>query len=100
KAVQINGKLAGVIGLDIQLEALTAKIADSELSYGGYPVIFDPEGIAIVHPTLRGENLMELPFIEDMYTSGALKGSIDYEYEGSNKVIVFATIPDIDWKVG
>ena len=100
KAVWINGKFSGVMGLDIQLEALTAKIAEDELGYGGYPVVFDPEGVAIVHPSLRGENLMELPFIEQMYASGNDKGAIHYDYDGHNKVIVFATIPTVNWKVG
>ncbi len=100
QAVQLDGQLVGVVGLDIQLEALTNQIAGNELSHDGYPVILDAEGTAIVHPTLRGEDLMDLAFINQMYTAGEAKGSIQYQYEGSDKVIVFATLPGVDWKVG
>ncbi|CAM3274632.1 methyl-accepting chemotaxis protein [Filibacter tadaridae] len=100
KAVQANGKLVGVIALDIQLGALTEKISSSEIGYDGYPVVFDTEGTAIVHPTLRGENLMELPFIAEMYEGGNDKGAIHYEYEGTGKANIYATIPKFGWKIG
>jgi methyl-accepting chemotaxis protein len=100
QAVQLDGQLVGVVGLDIKLDALTNQIAGNQLSHDGYPVILDAEGTAIVHPTLRGENLMDLAFINQMYTSGNSKGSIQYQYEGLDKVIVFATLPGVDWKVG
>ncbi|MFC5588718.1 methyl-accepting chemotaxis protein [Sporosarcina soli] len=100
QAVQLDGQLVGVVGLDIQLEALTNQIAGNQLSHDGYPIILDAEGTAIVHPTLRGENLMDLAFIDQMYTPGNSKGFIQYQYEGLDKVIVFATLPGVDWKVG
>ena len=44
KAVQSNGKLIGVVGLDVQLVALTDKIAASDVGYDGYPIVLDAEG--------------------------------------------------------
>lgn len=55
KAVQANGKIIGVVGLDVQLAALSDKIIASEIGYDGYPAVFDLEGTAIVHPTLGGK---------------------------------------------
>ncbi|MEK4406577.1 methyl-accepting chemotaxis protein [Sporosarcina sp. FSL K6-6792] len=100
KAVLANGKLIGVVGLDIQLAALTDKISASEIGYNGYPVIFDVEGTAIAHPTLRGENLMNLPFIAEMYKEGNEQGEIYYEYEGVTKANIYSTIPRFGWKIG
>jgi len=100
KSVQANGKLIGVVGLDIQLAALTDKVSSSDIGYDGYPVIFDTEGTAIAHPTLQGENLMNLPFIAEMYEEGNEQGAIYYEYEGSEKANIYSTIPKFGWKIG
>jgi len=100
KSVQANGKLIGVVGLDIQLAALTDKVSSSDIGYDGYPVIFDTEGTAIAHPTLQGENLMNLPFIAEMYEDGNEQGAIYYEYEGSEKANIYSTIPKFGWKIG
>ncbi|MEK5184601.1 methyl-accepting chemotaxis protein [Solibacillus sp. FSL W7-1324] len=99
-AINENGKLVGVVGLDLQLAALTEKISKSEVGYNGYPVIFDTEGTAIVHPTLHGENLMNLPFIAEMYKEGNEQGLIHYEYEGVSKANIYSTIPKFGWKIG
>ncbi|MEK5071428.1 methyl-accepting chemotaxis protein [Sporosarcina sp. FSL K6-1508] len=100
KAVQSDGKLIGVIGLDIQLTALTAKVSSSDIGYDGYPVLFDAQGTAIVHPTLHGEDLMDLPFIEQMYKEGNKNGVIYYDYEGIEKANIYSTVPKLGWKVG
>ncbi|MEK5071430.1 methyl-accepting chemotaxis protein [Sporosarcina sp. FSL K6-1508] len=99
KAVQKNGNLIGVIGLDIQLDTLAKTISDSDIGYNGYPVLFDSTGLAMVHPTLAGENLINLPYIEEMFIGDQNKGAIHYTHEGSDRVNVFATIPEFDWKV-
>ena len=76
KAVLSNGKLIGVIGLDIQLGALTDKIAASDVGYNGYPILLDTEGIVLAHPESQGDNFMDLPFIANMYKDGNEKGAI------------------------
>ncbi|WP_438316145.1 methyl-accepting chemotaxis protein [Sporosarcina sp. FA9] len=100
KAVHSNGKLIGVIGLDIQLASLTDKVSSSHIGYDGYPVVFDTEGTAIAHPTLHGENLMDLPFIAKMYEGNNERGAIHYDHEGIAKSIIYSTIPKFGWKVG
>jgi methyl-accepting chemotaxis protein len=99
KAVQSNGQVVGVIGLSIELSALTETISKMQLSFDGYPTILDSEGVIIAHPTLSGENGMDLPFIADMYASGKESGDIQYHYEGEDKALMFTTIPELDWKV-
>ncbi|MEK4711592.1 methyl-accepting chemotaxis protein [Sporosarcina sp. FSL K6-5500] len=99
KAVLKNGKLIGILGLDIQLASLAESISGSDIGYNGYPVLFDATGAAMVHPSLSGENLMTLPYIEEMYIGGLDEGAIHYTHEGSDRVNVFSSIPDFDWKI-
>lgn len=99
KAVQSDGKVVGVIGLSIELSALTENISEMQLSFDGYPTILDSEGVIIAHPTLSGDNGMDLPFIAEMYASGKESGDIRYHFEGEDKALMFITLPELDWKV-
>ena len=89
-----------MLGLDIQLSALTENFADKELGYNGYPVMLDQEGVAIVHPSMRGESLVNLPFIEEMYGEEEYDGVVYYSHEGTDRVIIYTTIPEFNWKIG
>lgn len=93
KAVQSNGMVIGVVGLDVQLAALTDKISAVEVGYNGYPVVFDTEGTAISHPILHGKNLIDYPFIAEMYQDYNEQGAIHYVYEKVPKSIIYSTIP-------
>lgn len=99
KAVQENGKIIGVVALDVQLGALTDKISTSEIGYDGYPAILDVEGTAIAHPSLHGENLMDLPFVAEIYEDGTERDAIHYVHEEVSKVMIYSTIPKFGWKI-
>ena len=98
KAILHNNEVQGVLGLDIRLDALTNKIAEKEIGYKGYPIILDQDGIAIVHPTLRGESMADHDFFNDMNESD--HGTIYYSDEGHDKISVFTTSPGLNWKIG
>ncbi|MCA1054900.1 methyl-accepting chemotaxis protein [Rossellomorea aquimaris] len=100
KAVVADNKIIGVIGVDVNLTRLTDRVADMELGYEGYPFLFGLDGTAIVHPTMRGENLSDLPFIKKMLDSEKKEGTIHYELDGEKKVLVYNTVPKTNWKVG
>lgn len=100
KAVEVNGKVAGVIGLTMDLSVFTAEIEETALGFNGYPVLLDNSGTAISHPTEQGESLMELPFIQKMYDSDNENDFIEYKADGANRLIVYSTIPDLGWKIG
>lgn len=99
-AVVEDGKTLGVVAFDIELEVLTEYIAQSEISHDGYPILLDNEGVAIVHPTLRSENLIELPYVAEMYAKADSDEPIFYNVEGINRINVYATLENIGWKVG
>lgn len=99
KAVLLNGKFTGVMGLDIKLNSLTQKIGASEIGYKGSLVLYDQTGVAISHPTKSGENMMEIPYVKSLYDkeSGDFKFTDD---KGKKNVTVFRTLPDYGWKLG
>jgi methyl-accepting chemotaxis protein len=100
KAVVSDNAIIGVVGVDVNLTKLTDRVSDMELGYEGYPFLFGLDGTAIVHPTNRGENLSNLPFIKNMLESEDKEGTIHYEFEGEEKVLVYNTVPKTNWKVG
>ncbi|MBU8881247.1 methyl-accepting chemotaxis protein [Bacillus sp. FJAT-29790] len=99
KAVQKDGKLVGVVGIDIEMASLVETVSKTKIGYNGYSILFDSKGTAMVHPTLQGENLLHLPYIEEIFTGDKNEGSIQYKHEGEDRVNVFATIPKLDWKI-
>lgn len=98
--VEKNGKIVGVAALDISLLTITDHLAQSEISHNGYAILLDPEGIGIVHPTLRGQSLAEYPYVKEMYDQGKEDGIVDYIHEGEPRLNVYSTLPDQGWKVG
>lgn len=99
-AIKDGSKVIGVMGIDFKLTQLLEMISAVEIGYNGYPFIFSSAGTAIVHPERVNENLMELPFIQEMYEDEDGKGIISYVYNGDNKLLVFETVPGVNWKVG
>ncbi|AXH98471.1 methyl-accepting chemotaxis protein [Sporosarcina sp. PTS2304] len=99
KAITKNGQLAGVVGLDITLKALTDEISSRDLGFGGYPILIDAEGLAIAHPTRVGKDVMDIPHFKKMYEADS--GVITYTDEnGIDKRNIYTTLPDFNWKVG
>ncbi|MGC8227863.1 methyl-accepting chemotaxis protein [Pseudobacillus badius] len=100
KAIVKDGKVAGVLGADIKLTAISEKISKSQLGYKGFPFILDADGVALVHPSEQGKKLIDEPFVKEMYNSGETEGVIHYEQKGEKKVNVYRTLPGVGWKIG
>ncbi|GLY09138.1 methyl-accepting chemotaxis protein [Pseudobacillus badius] len=100
KAIVKDGKVAGVLGADIKLTAISEKISKSQLGYKGFPFILDADGVALVHQSEQGKKLIDEPFVKEMYNSGETDGVIHYEQKGEKKVNVYRTLPGVGWKIG
>ncbi|WP_194841023.1 methyl-accepting chemotaxis protein [Sporosarcina cascadiensis] len=98
KAIRNNGDVIGVAGLDIQLATMSAEISASEIPYNGYAFLLDTEGTVIAHPESVGENLMDQAYVAKMYKDE--KGHFNFKNEGSEKVDMYTTIPELGWKLG
>lgn len=92
-------QVVGVIGIDISLDELESLVSDIKVSHNGYPFLLDQSGTALVHPTMRGEDLSQLSFIEEMYQSSD-KGTIDYTYEDQDRVLIYDSLNTTGWKIG
>lgn len=99
KAVQKNGEVIGVVGMDVSMEAFATAIAETELGFEGYPVLLDAGGTAMVHPSLENELLIDLPHIAQMYESGKENGVVQYREDGKDQINVYDTIPSQNWKI-
>ncbi|TQR20652.1 methyl-accepting chemotaxis protein [Psychrobacillus vulpis] len=98
KAVLDNGKVVGVLGIDILLSKLTDKLSSNELGFEGYPIIIENDGTAIVHPTKFGEDLSDYGYVPEMLASSS--GVVRNITESISNVTVFTTIPGLEWKIG
>lgn len=98
--VEKNGQFNGVLAFDLELTTLTNHLAQSDVSHEGYPILLDSLGFAIVHPTLDGENVMELPYVAEMYDSGQHSGTIHFQHDGIDRMNIYSTLDKLDWKVG
>ncbi|MGD7045604.1 methyl-accepting chemotaxis protein [Jeotgalibacillus proteolyticus] len=99
-AMVSNEEVLGVVGVDITLASLSEKMAQSQISYEGYPFVLSSEGIALIHPSLEGESLMDFEFIQEIYNSQESSGSITYELNGSEKMLVYTRAEDTGWLIG
>ena len=99
-AITDGSTLLGVVGADIKLSDLTAKMQKLDIGYKGYPFMMTANGTAIVHPTERGKNLSKYPFIKEVLTSKKEKGIVHYTLDGEKKIMVYQTIPSTKWTIG
>lgn len=93
-----TNEIQGVLGIDLELTRLTEMVNETKVGYNGYSVMLDTEGVALVHPTRQGDNLMELPFIKQMYDKK--EDYLAYTYENEKRIMPFTTIDQTNWKMG
>ncbi|CUA79030.1 methyl-accepting chemotaxis protein [Anoxybacillus suryakundensis] len=98
KAIVENGQVIGVIGLDVSLNTLAETVEQFHVGYNGYPVLFDQNKLAIVHPQYKGKDMSDHPVVKTMFSKD--KGAYEYEQDGEKRLLYFATIPKLNWKVG
>ena len=96
-----NGKLIGVIGMDILLETLSDAVKKASLDGKGYGFIMDSKGIVLAHPDekLISTNLMENESMkataQTMLKNG--NGNLQYSFGGEEKLMVYQQIPSTGW---
>ncbi|MFE7063810.1 methyl-accepting chemotaxis protein [Sutcliffiella sp. NPDC057660] len=98
KAIEVNGKVVGVMAADLSLQALGEIVKEKQVGYEGYSILLDNKGTALVHPNSMGENLLDLSYIKGIYDDES--GTQNYTDKGDNKVLVYETIGNTGWKVG
>lgn len=99
KAVKRNNTITSVIGLDIQLNALTNEFEQRQISFNGYAMVLDEEGIALVHPERQAEDLTDQSHIQKLYSNDKEQDVIYFTENGVDRVLVYTTVPNFDWKI-
>jgi methyl-accepting chemotaxis protein len=98
KAVTDGTRVVGAIGIDMSLDAVTKIVNGKNVGYHGYPVLFDQNGIAIVHPQYKGKNMSNNAAVKYMLKKES--GLYEYTFENEKRMMYFTTIPKLGWKVG
>ncbi|UTW69576.1 cache domain-containing protein [Anaerobacillus sp. HL2] len=94
-----TNEMIGVVGIDISLVDMEALISEVNVSHNGYSFLLDQSGRAD-YPTMRGEDLSELPFIKEMYSKFDNKGIIDYHFENKDRVLIFDSLKTTEGRDG
>ncbi|ERN51648.1 methyl-accepting chemotaxis protein [Alkalihalophilus marmarensis] len=99
KAVTSGTTVLGVVSFDLYLENLTSIINSSSPGYDGYFFLFDQSGIALVHPTLNGDQA-DHPVVSQFIQSENENGFMDYQSEGENRLLYYDTVSETGWRTG
>ncbi|MDD7796196.1 methyl-accepting chemotaxis protein [Clostridium sp. 'White wine YQ'] len=100
KAVTKDGKVIGVVSLDIDLNAMADKFKDSKIGDSGYAYITDSEGIILAHPNSKiigTPEATKLSIWNDI--KNGKSGFIKYNYNGSDKFSSYITNDTSGWKI-
>lgn len=100
KAIYSNGKLAGVVAIDVSLEALTKQIAGVKMGTGGYAAFIDKQGnyVASTDRKRLGKKVTDSRFLKKI-RAGQTEGTMDYKENGKKEVLAFSVNPITGWTV-
>ncbi|WP_234121337.1 methyl-accepting chemotaxis protein [Clostridium hydrogenum] len=100
KTVEKEGKVVGVVAMNVSLTALTEKMAMSKVGTSGYLFIADINGNIIAHPQkkLIGTNSASKLSIWNKVKSED-NGFVSYTYNGVKKFGVYETNTITGWKL-
>ncbi len=98
KAIVENGKVKGVLAVDLSLENSLNNVKEHNVGYKGYAFLVSNEGVALYHPTLINENLKEQPMFGEIFKSES--GSYKFNEGKEDLEVYYYTIPNFNWKVG
>lgn len=101
-----NGKLIGVVAVDMSLETLSQKISAIKVGKTGYVYVVDNQNKTMIHPNkeLISQEI-PVPALAEALAKEK-EGSLNYILEDKekktkdDKFTTFLTIPQIGWKVG
>lgn len=95
-----NGNYVGVIAKDLN-SSIYKNILDKYTEGSFYPFIFDTNGNLVAHnnPEKIGKPLGVEAIDEIVKADDLEEGTIEYEYEGEDKIAAYATISGVGWKV-
>lgn len=98
KTIFNGDKLVGVLGIDISIDTLIAKINQMKFGKDGYAVLLDEKGSFITHPDKSKimQDISKEPIFQRMKDES---GSMMEEYEDKSQIIGYSSNPTTGWKI-
>lgn len=100
RTVENNGKVVGVISMNVNLEELSEELADITIGQKGYTFVTDSKGIMIAHTDktlLGGDIVTKLSYWER--AKSQKEGFEKYIYNNEEKYAVYNTNDNTGWKL-
>ncbi|WP_456420883.1 methyl-accepting chemotaxis protein [Thermococcus sp.] len=103
--VHYNGKLVGVVGLDVYIDTLSREVKSVRIGETGYAYVVNQKGLVIMHPDPNIEmklnvfNLSTLKPVADIIKSGVKEATTIYTFKGVRAVAAGVKIPETGWYV-
>ncbi len=97
KTVENEGKIVGVVAVDISVEELGLELNRNKIGNSGYVYVTDKEGKILTHPNneiMKEEKSLELSLISENKT-----GLINYSFEKNKFYSFFDTNENLGWKI-
>ena len=98
KAIVENGKVKGVLSVDLSLESSLNNVKEYNVGYKGYAFLVSNGGMALYHPTLINQNLKEQSMFNKIFTSEV--GAYRFNEDKEDLEVFYYTIPKFNWKIG
>ncbi|MDR3596968.1 methyl-accepting chemotaxis protein [Clostridium sp.] len=100
QAVEKNGQIVGVIGLDCALTTIGERIAEKKIGNNGYVFISDVSGNVLAHPNkdiVNTDAAAKLNIWDKVKSEKS--GFVSYEFNGAKKFGVYETNELTGWKL-
>lgn len=100
RTVENNGKVVGVISMNVNLEELSNELAAITIGKNGYVFVTDSKGIMIAHQDknlLGGDTVTTLSYWSKAKTEK--NGFEQYIYNNEDKYVCFTTNKNTGWKL-
>jgi len=102
RTVVRNGKVIGVMGIDISLKNLTELIKSVKLGDTGYLVLVQDDGVIMAEPRHQEYNFKKVAELEAKHLDTLFKmesGSAEFKIDGKNYLGLVYTSPKTKWKL-
>lgn len=107
--VKKDGKVVGVISGGIQMDDLSARMAETRIGQTGYLFMIQDDGLILSHP--EKEKVMKANVVSDNTGDQKLKEAIENmtqgkqgitqgKWEGEQKYVAYVPVPGINWSIG
>ncbi|MCA0971443.1 methyl-accepting chemotaxis protein [Halobacillus litoralis] len=101
KTIERSGQIVGVLSIDIDMASMIDLVASVQIADSGYAAILSDNGIFLAHPDpeLVGEDVSEESYYQKIEEQNTETGIVEYQLEGLNKTLGYATNPTTGWVV-